>query len=434
MKVQRTKLKQVKPHDLMNREVLLVGTLDTKGRELQFVKRELKKGDIDTLVMDAGTLGRPFFRPDISREEVAEAGGGDLENLKSTGDRGKAVETMMKGVAILTRRMYSEGRIAGIMGMGGSAGTALASSAMQVVPIGVPKLIVSTAASGDTSRFVREKDISMMYSVTDISGLNRISRRVFANAAAAMAGMIKSRQAEEEVPEKPLISATMMGVTTDCVTKAREELEKSGYEVVVFHARGSGGRAMESVIQEGLVKGVLDVTTVEIVNRLVGGVCDAGPTRLEAAGEKGIPQAVSCGGLDFVNFWVDSVPTKFKKRKLYQHNPMIILMRTTEEENRRAGQVIAEKLNRARGRVAFFIPLQGFSSVDAEGKVFYDPGADKAFVQSLEKHLFSPKVEVVKCNNHINDPEFASRMADFLKERVPVGKARHTSKNMKFTR
>jgi len=402
-------------------KVLLIGTLDTKGQEFKFLKEELEKRGVDTIVVDAGIVGKPFFKPDISREEVAKAGGGELEELKSKGDRGKAVETMMRGVAALAKRLYSEGKIGGIMGMGGSAGTGLASSAMKAVPIGVPKLIVSTVASGETSRFVGEKDISMMYSVTDISGLNRISRTIFSNAAAAMAGMVKSGKLEEKLLEKPLIAATMMGVTTPCVSKAREKFEGSGYEVVVFHAIGSGGRAMEGAIQDGLIDGVLDVTTVEIINRLVGGVCDAGPTRLEAAGEKGIPQVVSCGGIDFVNFWAGSIPEKFKKRKLYQHNPMVTLMRTTREENEEAAKVIAEKLNKAKGPVAFFVPLRGFSSVDAEGKVFYDPEADKAFIQSLEKHL-SSKVELVKCDNHINDPEFALKMAEFLKKMIPVKK------------
>jgi len=403
----------------MNGKVLLIGTLDTKGQEFEFLKVELEKRGIDTIVMDAGIVGKPFFKPDIYREEVAKAGGGNLGDLKSKEDRGKAVETMMKGVATLAKRLYSENKIAGIMGMGGSAGTGLASSAMKTVPIGVPKLIVSTVASGDTSRFVGEKDISMMYSVTDISGLNRISRTIFTNASAAMAGMVKGRQIRKEVAEKSLIAVSMQGVTTPCVSKARERLEESGYEVLVFHAIGSGGKAMEGAIQDGLIDGVLEVTTVEMINRVVGGACDPGPTRLEAAGEKGIPQVVSCGGLDFVNFYAGSVPEKFKRRKLYQHNPMVTLMRTTKEENKKTAQIIAGKLNRAKGPVAFFVPLRGFSSIDAEGKIFYDPEVDKAFIQSLEKHL-SPKIELIKCDNHINDPEFALKMADFLKKVVPV--------------
>lgn len=405
----------------MDQKVLLVGTLDTKGEELEFLKKELEKKGINTLTMDAGVVGKPFFKPDIFRKEVAEAGGGNLDALISEGDRGKAVETMMRGVATLTRRLYSKGKIEGIMGLGGSSGTGLASSAMKEVPIGVPKLIVSTVASGDTSRFVGEKDISLMYSVTDIEGLNRISRTIFTNAAAAMVGMIKGRKTKKEVGEKPLISATMMGVTTECVSKARKKLEESGYEVVVFHAIGSGGRAMEGAIKDGLIEGVLDVTTVELINRLVGGVCDAGPTRLEAAGKKGIPQVVSCGGLDFVNFWGGSVPEKFKKRKLYEHNPMVTLMRTTAEENKKVAQIMAEKLNQAKGPVGFFVPLRGFSSVDAEGKIFYDPPVDKTFIQSLEKHL-SPKIELIKCDNHINDAEFAFKMADFLRKKTPIHK------------
>jgi len=401
-------------------KVLLLGTLDTKGEEFGYLKEELEKNKIATIVMDAGTVGKPFFKPDITSEEVALAGGQKLKELQEKGDRGKSVETMMKGVAVLAGKLFDEGKIVGIMGMGGSSGTSLASSAMKAVPIGVPKLIISTVASGDTSGFVGEKDIIMLHSVADISGVNRISRTIFDNAIGAMIGMLKNKKTKKDYTEKPLITASMMGVTTDCISQARESLEKNGYEVVVFHAIGSGGKAMESLINDGLVDGVLDVTTVEMSNRLVGGVCDAGPKRMEAAGKKGIPQVVSCGGIDFVNFWTNSVPEKFKKRKIYVHNPAVTLMRTTKEENEEVAKIIAGKLNKAKGPVAFFIPLGGFSSVDAEGQIFYDPEIDKAFIESLKKYIDPEIVEIIECNNHINDLEFSTKMVDYLMNLIPV--------------
>jgi uncharacterized protein (UPF0261 family) len=331
---------------------------------------------------------------------------------------------MGKGAAALAKRLYSEGMISGIIGMGGTAGTGLASAAMKVVPIGVPKLIVSTVASGDTSIYVGEKDITMMYSVTDLLGLNAISKTIISNASAAMSGMVKNREIIKELEENPLILSTMMGVTTDCVSGAQDILKKKGYDLVAFHAIGSGGRAMESLIQddENLAKGILDITITEVMNTLVGGVCSAGADRLEAAGRIGIPQVVTCGAIDFVNFFPDSIPEKFKNRKFHLHNPQTILMRTDKEENIKAGQIIAEKLNKSKGPVAFFIPLNGFSAMDIEGKAFYEPEADNAFIKSLEDNL-SSKIELFKCNNHINDREFVNVLVDHLLKMISVSKA-----------
>lgn len=397
-------------------EVLMIGALDTKGQEFKFLKEELEEREINVLLMDVGILGSPFIKADISREDVAVAGGSKLDELISNGDRGKAMEIMGKGVAVITKRLYSEGKISGIIGMGGTAGTGLASSAMKVVPLGIPKLIISTVASGDTSIYVGEKDITMMYSVSDILGLNKISRTIISNGAAAMVGMVKSREIIKDTEANPLVLSTMMGVTTDCVSVARNKLKGKGYDLVAFHAVGSGGRAMESIIkedQENLVKGVLDITTTELMNTLVGGICSAGPDRLETAGKIGIPQVVTCGALDFVNFLPDSIPEKFRGRKFHLHNPQTILMRTNKEENIKAGQIIAEKLNRSKGPVAFFIPLKGFSAMDVEGKDFYDPEIDNAFIKSLEENL-SSSVELFKCNNHVNDKEFAYKLVDHL--------------------
>lgn len=402
----------------MDRKVLIVGALDTKGQEFNFVKQEFKKRNIGTIVMDAGILGKPFFKADISNEKLAKAGGSNLKILKSL-DRGKAIDVMMKGISLITKLLYSNSKIAGIIGMGGSAGVLFACSAMKVVPIGFPKILITTAVSGDIINYVGGKDINIIYSITDISGLNKISCKIFSNAVSAIVGMITNEKILENNKIKPMIALTMMGVTTKCVTKVREEFEKSGYEVLVFAAIGSGGKVMENFIAEGLIDGVLDITTVELTNNLIGGVCDAGPNRLEAAGQKGIPQVISCGGIDFVNYIGNAIPSKFKKRKFCKHNSLITLMRTNKEENIAIAKIMANKLNRSKGPTAVFIPLLGFSSLDAKGKPFYHPEIDKAFIDTLEKCLIS-KVNLIKCNNHINDPEFSIRMVGYFKKMVKL--------------
>ncbi|HHY91968.1 MAG TPA: UPF0261 family protein, partial [Firmicutes bacterium] len=309
----------------------------------------------------------------------------------------------------------------GIISMGGSAGTTIGTAAMQALPVGLPKVMVSTLASGDTRPYVGTKDITMMYSVVDISGLNRLSRRILGNAARAVAGMVQA-EAEEAATDKPIITATMFGVTTPCVTAAREYLESRGYEVLVFHATGSGGRAMEGLIEDGFVSGVLDITTTEWCDELVGGVLTAGPHRLEAAGKKGIPQVVSVGALDMVNFGPpDTVPEKFKGRRFYQHNPTVTLMRTTVEENAELGRIIAEKLNAATGPTVVVLPLKGVSMIDAEGKAFWDPEADAALFDALRDNL-RPDIRLVELDAHINDPEFALTLARILEELLEARK------------
>jgi uncharacterized protein (UPF0261 family) len=404
-------------------KVLIVGALDTKGQEFKFLKEELEERDIEVLLMDVGVLGSPFIKADITRYEVALAGGTRLDELIANADRGKAMEVMGKGAAALSKRLYSEGIISGIIGMGGTAGTGLASSAMKVVPIGVPKLIISTVASGDTRIYVGEKDITMMYSVTDLLGLNTISKMIISNAVAAMSGMVKNREIIKESEEKPLVLSTMMGVTTDCVSEAKDILKEKGFDLVAFHAIGSGGKAMESIIQENdiLVKGVLDITITEVMNTIVGGICSSGPDRLETAGKIGVPQVVVCGAIDFVNFFPDSIPEKFKGRKFHLHNPQTVLMRTDKEENIKAGQIIAQKLNKSKSSVAFFIPLKGFSAMDIEGNDFYDLEADNAFIKSLEENL-SSSIDLFKCNNHINDKEFANLLVNHLLKMISTPK------------
>ncbi|MDE4542411.1 Tm-1-like ATP-binding domain-containing protein [Thermoanaerobacterium sp. R66] len=402
----------------MAKTIALLGTLDTKGREFDYIKQIIEKRGHKTIVIDAGIMGSPVIHPDIPREEVALKGGSTIEELISKKDRGFAISLMSKGASTIVQQLYKEGKIDGIISLGGSGGTALATAAMRMLPVGVPKVMVSTMASGDTRPYVGVKDITMMYSVVDISGLNRLSSHILANAAGAICGMVESKVSEADEAsndkEKPLIGATMFGVTTPCVEKVRSILEENGCEVLVFHATGTGGMAMESLIESGFINAVADITTTEWCDELVGGVLSAGPTRLDAAGKIGIPQVVSVGALDMVNFGpMDTVPEQFKARKLYKHNPTVTLMRTTVEENRKLGEIIAEKLNKAKGPVVLFIPLKGVSAIDKEGMPFYDPEADAVLFETLKKHL-KPSIEVRELNCNINDTEFAEAIANTL--------------------
>ena len=400
---------------MSDRTVVLVGTLDTKGEEYAYLRDRLRGHGVQTLLVDVGTVGPPRAEPDITRQEAGAAAGIDVDELTRAGDRGRAVSAMAQAAAAVVRRLYDEGRCHGVLAAGGSGNTAIATRAMQALPVGVPKLMVSTVAAGDTRDYIGGSDIALMASVTDVAGINSISGRILANAAAAMAGMVSAPPVE--VPEqRPLIAATMFGVTTPCVTAAREALEERGYEVLVFHATGTGGTAMEALIDSGFMAGVLDITTTELCDRLVGGVLAAGPDRLEVAGRYGIPQIVSLGALDMVNFGArDSVPPQFEDRNLYVHNPSVTLMRTTPEECAELGRIIAGKLSRAQGPAALFIPLRGVSAIDVEGGPFYDPAADQALFEALRDNL-GPNVELHELDHEINDPEFAEAMVDRLVE------------------
>ncbi|HYI23885.1 MAG TPA: Tm-1-like ATP-binding domain-containing protein, partial [Thermomicrobiales bacterium] len=360
--------------------VVLVGTLDTKGTEYGFLRDRIRESGCEVILVDAGILGDPLITPDVDREAVAAAGGANLAELVAARDRGDAVAAMARGATSIINELFAGGHLHGVMGLGGSGGSSLISQAMQVLPVGVPKLIVSTVASGDTSPYVGAVDITMMYSVVDISGINRISSRILQNAAGAIAGMASSyEKATAQADERPLVGATMFGVTTPAVTTARARLEELGYEVVVFHATGTGGRSMEALVAGGFLAGVLDLTTTELADDLVGGVFSAGPDRLLQAGRSGIPQVVSVGALDMVNFGPKStVPEQFRTRNLYVHNPNVTLMRTTPDENRRLGEIIAGKLSRATGPTTLFLPLKGVSALDREGQRFHDPEADAA--------------------------------------------------------
>lgn len=397
----------------MQKTVAIVGTLDTKGVEYKFLKDQIEANGVSTLVINTGIIAEPTFPPDISASEVANAVGVDLDELIKERDRGRSVAVMSQGAAAIVKDLYSKGKIHGVIAMGGSAGTTIGTTAMRALPTGVPKLMVSTLASGDTRPYIDIKDVTMMPSIIDISGINRLSGLILANAAGAIAGMVKVG-VKAKAQDKPLIGATMFGVTTPCVTKAKEILESAGYEVLVFHSNGIGGRSMEDLIRGGFIKGVLDITTTELADEVGGGFLSAGPNRLEAAGELGIPQVVSAGALDMVNFGPpETVPAKFKGRKFYQHNPTVTLMRTTEEENEQLGKIIAEKLNRAKGPATFIMPQKGVSLIDKEGQPFYDATADAAFLKSLRDNL-SHKVKLVEMNTDINDPQFATKAANLL--------------------
>jgi uncharacterized protein (UPF0261 family) len=404
-----------------NRSVVAIGTLDTKGAEYEYLRERLQEHGVDVILVDAGVLGEPTTKPDISREEVARAAGSDIEKLVAAGDRGAAVETMSRGAAAIVERLHREGRLDAVVGMGGTGGTSLVTHAMQRLPVGVPKLMVSTVASGDTRPYVGAVDTSMMYSVVDIAGVNQISARIIGNAAAAIAGMAQATIPEQK-ETRPLIGASMFGVTTPCVTKARERLEELGYEVLVFHQTGTGGQSMEELVRAGFIKGVLDVTTTELCDELVGGVLAAHPKRLEVAGSMGVPQVVSLGALDMVNFGPkDTVPEKFRGRTLHVHNPSVTLMRTTPDECAELGRRIARKLSSATGPTALFVPLKGVSMIATEGQPFYDRASDEALFSAVRENL-GPNVELHELDTDINDPEFALAMANRLHEMLQEAK------------
>lgn len=367
------------------------------------------------LLVDAGILGEPAVEPGVSRHDVAAAAGTDVAALAAGGDRGAAVEAMGRGAAEIVERLHAEGRLDAVAGLGGSGGSSLVTYAMRRLPVGVPKLMVSTVASGDTRPYVGAVDVTMMYSVVDIAGINQISERILANAAGAIAGMAKATVPQRE-GSRPLVGATMFGVTTPCVTAARERLEELGYEVLVFHATGTGGQSLEALVRDGFVTAVLDVTTTELADDLVGGVLSAGPDRLEAAGAAGIPQVVSLGALDMVNFGPrESVPAQFEGRNLYVHNPTVTLMRTTPTECAELGRRIARKLNAAIGPTALFVPLRGVSMIAVEGQAFHDAEADEALFGALREGL-DDRVEAHWLDLDVNDPVFARALADRLHE------------------
>jgi uncharacterized protein (UPF0261 family) len=396
----------------MKKTIAIVGALDTKGQEFAFLKAEIEKRGCATLVVNTGVLGEAAFEPNVSREQVAQAGGSNLSQLVKRKDRGEAMAVMTKGVAEISRELYEGKRIDGIISMGGGGGTVIGTSAMRSLPVGFPKLMVSTLASGDTAPYVSTTDITMMPSVVDVAGVNRISRRIYSNAAGAICGMVLGEI--ESGDDKPLIAASMFGNTTTAVDHARQIMESKGYEVLVFHATGTGGQTMEALVADNYITGVLDITTTEWADEVCGGVLSAGPHRLEAAAKAGIPQVVVPGCIDMCNFWArDTVPEKYAERTFYEWNPNITLMRTTPEENQHMGKIFAEKLNAAAGPVAVLIPLKGFSQLDLEGQPFYWPETIQAFITALKGDL-RQDIPVTELDYDINAPEFTRQVAETL--------------------
>ncbi|MCT8977004.1 Tm-1-like ATP-binding domain-containing protein [Clostridium sp. CX1] len=393
--------------------VAIAGTFDTKGTEYLYVKELIESQGLGTFTIHTGVF-EPIFKPDITNKEVAEAAGTNIEELAAKKDRALATEMLSKGMEKLVPKLYKEGKFHAIISFGGTGGTSLVTPAMRALPIGVPKVMVSTVASGNTEPYVGTSDIMMIPSVVDVAGLNSISTKIFTNAVFAITGMLKFENTKV-VDKKPLVAATMFGVTTPCITAAREYLEKRGYEVLVFHATGIGGRSMEALIDGGFIEGVLDLTTTEWADEIIGGVLNGGPHRLEAAGKNHIPQVVSVGALDMCNFGpYDTVPENFKGRNLYKHNPTVTLMRTNKEENQAIGKKLVEKLNLAKEKTALFIPLKGVSGIDVEGQPFYGPEEDKILFDTLRNGVNKNVVEIVEMDCAINDVEFAEAAAQKL--------------------
>lgn len=398
----------------MAKTVVIVGSLDTKGKEFAFVKGIIEKQGIDTLVVDFGVMGEPTFSPDISRQEVAQAGGGDLAHLASGQHKDEAMKVMAEGLEFVVRKLYDEKRLDGILGMGGSGGTSIATRAMRALPVGVPKVMVSTVGGGDVSAYTGAKDITFIPSIVDVSGINRISREIYTNAAGAIAGMVAAEKPPADAEEKPLVVASMFGNTTKAVDHARGILEAAGYEVLVFHATGTGGKTMESLVADGYISASLDMTTTELADAVCGGVFSAGMERGTAASKAGIPAVLVPGCVDMANFWgIDTIPEKYKDRLLYQWNPNVTLMRTNVEENTRMGEMLAAAANASTAPVAILLPLKGVSMLDSEGGMFWDPEADRACYDAIKNNV-KPGIPVIEVDANINDPEFSGKVAETL--------------------
>ncbi len=396
--------------------VVLVGTLDTKAVEYAYLRDRLFEQGVDVILVDAGVLGEPLVEPDVTRREVAEAGGVVVEQLAAARDRAAALEAMGRGAAAVARRLHGEGRLDGLAALGGTGGTSMATAAMRALPVGTPKLMVTAVAPRDLRPYVGGTDVTLMFAVTDIAGINRISARILTNAAASIAAMARARTPPLD-DARPLVGASMFGITMPCVNSARARLEELGYEVVVFHQTGTGGRALEELVEAGKITAVLDVTTTELADELVGGICPAAPGRLETAGRLGIPQVVTLGALDFVCMGpLETVPEELSGRTFHRHSPEMIGMRTNPEECAELGRTIARKLNAATGPTALFVPLRGFSLYATEGQVFHDPAADEALFASLREHVDRARVEVHELDLDINDHEFGLAMANRLHE------------------
>ena len=393
--------------------VAIIGTFDTKGEEFAYVKKRFEELGVGALTIHCGVFD-PQTKPDVTNAEVAAAIDVEMSVVAEKKDRAFATETMTRGIEKLLPSLYANGRFDGVFSMGGSGGTTIATAGMRALPIGVPKVMVSTMASGDTSPYIGASDIALFPSIVDVAGINSFSSTIFDNAVAAMAGMLEHPHVEAG-DHKPLVAATMFGVTTPAVQKAQDYLQSKGYEVLVFHATGTGGKCMEALVNGGFIKGVLDLTTTEWCDEIVGGVLAAGSDRCSAAALNGVPTVISVGALDMVNFgpW-DTVPPQFASRNLYKHNPTVTLMRTTVDENRKIGAAIASKINLSTGPCTLMLPLRGVSMIDAEGQPFWGPEEDAALFETLKADIQPGRADIVEMDAHINDDEFAIAVAQKL--------------------
>jgi uncharacterized protein (UPF0261 family) len=400
----------------MGPSIYLIATMDSKGHEVRYVAECIRKAGLAAVMVDVGTKDAPAVEPDICRERVIACHPSLKQIALSELDRGAAVTRMSEALVEFLRQEFAADRLSGVLGLGGTGGTALIAPAMRALPIGVPKLLVSTVASGNTAPYIGCCDIALMPSVVDVAGLNCVSRQVLANAANALSGMVAHRSPEPNT--RQAVGMTMFGVTTSCVTQVRERLESQGYDCLVFHATGTGGQAMEKLVESRLLGGVLDITTTEVADEVVGGVFKAGPARFDVIFEKKIPYVMSLGALDMVNFGSrDSVPPQFRERKLHVHNSQVTLMRTTPEENRQFARWMAAKINRSTAPFILLIPEQGVSMLDAPGQPFHDPAADRALFEELETAIqTNPTRQIRRVAAHINDPEFAKALLAAFKE------------------
>lgn len=398
------------------RTIAVAGTFDTKGQEFLYVKKLVEELGLQPYMIHTGVF-EPAFEPEVTNAEIASAAGYDINEIVAKKDRAMATEALSKGMQNLIPKLYQQGKFDGIISFGGSGGTSLVTPAMWELPIGVPKVMVSTMASGNVSQYVGTSDIIMMPSIVDVAGLNKISKTIFKNAVLAIAGMVEmaGKLKEDTKETKPLVAATMFGVTTPCVDQAKAYLEERGYEVLVFHATGTGGKTMESLINEGFFEGVLDLTTTEWCDEIVGGVLAAGPYRCEAAVKNKVPQVVSVGACDMVNFGpIDTVPEQFAERNLYKHNPTVTLMRTTEAENAEIGKRLSEKWNQAETDMVLLLPAKGVSMIDAAGQPFDGPAERDSLFGALKQGITNKNVTILELDNHINDKEFAETAAQKL--------------------
>jgi uncharacterized protein (UPF0261 family) len=408
----------------MPKTICIIGAFDTKGEDHAFLREEILRRGQQTLTVNIGVLGSTDrFPVDYDSADVANSGGADLGDLRSRKDKAAAMKAFDEGAPKLVQRLFGEGKFDGIVGMGGSGGSAIIASAMRALPIGVPKVLVSTVASGDVSFYVRGKDIAMIPSIVDVAGVNRVSRLVYANAAGAICGMVETKS-PVATGDRPIITASMFGNTTECVNICSKTLSEKGFEVLIFHATGAGGRAMETLVADGLVEAVLDITTTEWADELCGGVFSAGPDRLDAPGRRGLPHLIVPGCVDMANFGAPAtVPAKYRetKRLFYEWNPSVTLMRTNDAENRQMGEIFARKANAAKGPVAFLIPLRGVSMLDGDGQPFCDRAADQAMFDAIKMNL-RPGIRFVEVDRNINDPAFAAEAVKLMLQLIQEAK------------